>query len=266
MLEIGTGSGYNAALLCERLGSKHVTSVDIDPELVELAQERLAANGYTPTLAVVDGAEGYLPGAPYDRIIATCAVPAIPPAWLEQAAPGAVIVSDVRGPIGGTVARLTVDAEGVATGRFLPLCASFMWLRHTAESTPAQPPPWPDDDPVESTSTVDPMLLRQSSEFSFVAQWHLPDTTWGPVTKNGARGVQLTASDGSRAAALGTTGGILVHQSGLRRLWDHVEKAHKFWQTAGQPSYDRFGITATSTEQYVWYDHPRSQHRWPLSI
>jgi protein-L-isoaspartate O-methyltransferase len=51
VLEIGTGSGYNAALLCERLGSKYFTSVDIDPELVELAQERLAANGYTPTLA-----------------------------------------------------------------------------------------------------------------------------------------------------------------------------------------------------------------------
>ncbi|MGH3887523.1 MAG: protein-L-isoaspartate O-methyltransferase family protein [Pseudonocardiaceae bacterium] len=48
VLEIGTGSGYKAALLCEWLGSKRVTSVDIDPELVELAQERLATNGYTP--------------------------------------------------------------------------------------------------------------------------------------------------------------------------------------------------------------------------
>ncbi|MGH3610695.1 MAG: methyltransferase domain-containing protein, partial [Pseudonocardiaceae bacterium] len=47
VLEIGTGTGYNAALLCERLGSAQVTSVDIDPELVDLARERLAANGYT---------------------------------------------------------------------------------------------------------------------------------------------------------------------------------------------------------------------------
>jgi protein-L-isoaspartate(D-aspartate) O-methyltransferase len=61
--------------------------VDIDPELIELAAERLAANGYAPTLAAVDGAGGYPPGAPYDRIIATCGVPAIPQAWLEQAAP-----------------------------------------------------------------------------------------------------------------------------------------------------------------------------------
>ncbi|MGH3909977.1 MAG: methyltransferase domain-containing protein [Pseudonocardiaceae bacterium] len=46
VLEIGIGSGYNAALLCERLGSEYVTSVDLDPETVDLARDRpLAANG-----------------------------------------------------------------------------------------------------------------------------------------------------------------------------------------------------------------------------
>src|SRR5262249_15882333 len=59
VLEIGTGSGYNAALLCERLGDELVTSIDIDSELIDLAERRLAANGYTPTLAAADGAKGY---------------------------------------------------------------------------------------------------------------------------------------------------------------------------------------------------------------
>lgn len=134
VLEIGTGTGYNTALVCARLGSEHVTSVDIDPELIELATERLAANGRTPTLAAVDGADGYPSGAPYQRIIATCGVRAIPPAWLAQTAPGAVILADVHGPLGGTLARLTVDADGTATGRFLPHWAGFMWLRHTPTS------------------------------------------------------------------------------------------------------------------------------------
>jgi protein-L-isoaspartate O-methyltransferase len=178
VLEVGTGSGCNAALLCERLGSEGVTSVDIDPELVDLAGERLAANGYTPTLATVDGASGYPAGAPYDRIIATCSVPAIPPAWLQQAAPGAVIVVDVQGKLGGTLARLTVNADGMATGRFLPLRSSFMWLRHTVDAPAPQPSLRLDDEPVSTFTQVDPTLIRDNL-FSFVAQWHLPEANWG---------------------------------------------------------------------------------------
>lgn len=271
VLEIGTGSGYNAALLCERLGSECVTSVDIDPELIELATERLAANGYTPTLAAVDGAGGYPPGAPYERIIATCSVPAIPPAWLEQAAPDAVILADVRGKIGGTLARMSLDGEGRATGRFLPLDTSFMWLRHTLDFPP---PPliWePEGGPAHSVTSVDPTLLHTNSLFAFVAQWyllggHLPEVTWGLLTDDGAPGVHLWAPDGSRASVQSTPtkGGFPVTQAGPSRLWERVEDAHEFWQQAGQPHYDRFGITATSTDQYVWYDHPDSKHRWHL--
>lgn len=266
VLEVGTGTGYNTALLCERLGSEQVTSVDIDPELVELAAERLSANGYTPTLAAIDGAGGYPPGAPYDRIIATCAVPAIPPAWLEQSVPGAIILADIHGPLGGTLARLTVDGDGVATGRFLPDWAGFMWLRHTLDF----PPPavvWEvEGDPVESVTDIDPTFLRSHSLFSFVTQWHLPDVTWGQITENGTPGIQLWAPDGSRAAVHSTPseGGFLVNQAGPRRLWDRVEQANEFWQQAGRPNYDRFGITATLTEQYIWYDHPDSKHRWSL--
>ncbi|MGH4021168.1 MAG: hypothetical protein ACRDT0_18465 [Pseudonocardiaceae bacterium] len=45
---------------------------------------------------------------------------------------------------------------------------------------------------------------------------------------------------------------------------DRVEEAVAFWQSAGRPNYDRFGITATATEQYVWYEHPGSEHHWSL--
>ncbi|MGI9002674.1 MAG: methyltransferase domain-containing protein [Pseudonocardia sp.] len=267
VLEIGTGSGYNAALLCERLGGDCVTSVDIDPELVELARERLAANGHTPTLAAVDGATGYPAGRPYDRIIASCSVPAIPPAWLAQAAPDAVILVDVRGRIGGTLARLTVDADGRATGRFLPLCSSFMWLRHTADAPPPDRYPQLDDDPVHSFTQVDPTQLRSPGLFGFVVQWHLPGVTWGLTTDgDGRSGLHLSAPDGSRAVVGGarTDRGHPLTQYGPRRLWDRVEQAHQFWHDAGRPHYDRFGITATTTDQHVWYDHPESRHRWPL--
>jgi methyltransferase of ATP-grasp peptide maturase system len=267
VLEIGTGSGYNAALLCERLGSDRVTSVDIDPELVELARERLAANGYTPALAAVDGAGGYPAGAPYDRIIATCSVPAVPPAWLAQVAPGGMIMVDVRGKLGGGVVRLTVDGDGTATGHFLPGYGSFMPLRHTVEFLPPGPLWETDDEPVESVSQVDPAQLQWNSDFGFVAQWHLPDVTWIPTTEDGEAGVHLRAQDGSRASARSTKddGGFMVSQAGPRRLWERVEEAYTFWQRAGRPLSERFGITASATEQYVWYDQPNGPHRWSLS-
>lgn len=268
VLEIGTGSGYNAALLCERLGSALVTSVDIDPELVQLARERLAANGYTPTLAATDGAGGYPEGAPYDRIIATCSVPAIPPAWLEQIASGGTIMVDVRGKLGGTVVRLTANGAGTATGRFMPGHGAFMPLRHTLEYLSAAPHWETDDAPEESVSQVDPTQLPWNGEFGFVAQWHLPDVTWVPATEDGEAGVHLRGADGSRASAYGarTDGGFRVSQAGPRRLWDRVEEACTFWQQAGRPRSERFGMTASATEQYVWYDHPDSEHRWPLPV
>lgn len=266
VLEIGTGSGYNAALLCGRLGSDQVTSVDIDPELVDLAAERLAANGYTPTLAAVDGAGGYPPGAPYDRIIATCSVPTVPSAWLRQVTPSGMIMVDVRGQIGGNVVRLTMDNDGTAVGHFLPGYGSFMPLRHTLALPPRGSVWETDDEPVESISQVDPVALQYGNEFGFVVQWHLPDVTLHPATEDGQAGVHLRALDGSRASIYATSirGGFPVRQAGPRRLWDRVEEAHAFWRQAGFPSSDRFGITAAATKQYVWYDHPDGEHRWPL--
>ena len=71
VLEIGTGTGYNAALMSHRLGDQNVFSVDVDAGLVDSARDRLVALGYRPTLAAVDGVAGLPAHAPYDRIIAT---------------------------------------------------------------------------------------------------------------------------------------------------------------------------------------------------
>ena len=81
VLEIGTGTGYNAALLVHRLGGRAVFSVDLDAEIVDPARERLASIGFHPTLVARDGVEGLPEHAPFDRIVATCSVPAVPGAW-----------------------------------------------------------------------------------------------------------------------------------------------------------------------------------------
>jgi protein-L-isoaspartate(D-aspartate) O-methyltransferase len=101
VLEIGAGTGYNAALMRHIVGpSGAVVSVDIEADLVDRAREHLASAGYPDvTVVAADGADGYPAGAPYDRVIATVGVSDLAPAWLHQAGPGARIVVplDVRG-------------------------------------------------------------------------------------------------------------------------------------------------------------------------
>jgi protein-L-isoaspartate(D-aspartate) O-methyltransferase len=83
VLEIGTGSGYMAALLAHR--ARHVTTVEISPELKTLAEQNLAANGVTNvTVELGDGAQGWAKGAPFDVIVVSGSLPELPPVLLQQ--------------------------------------------------------------------------------------------------------------------------------------------------------------------------------------
>ncbi len=94
VLEIGAGTGYNAALLGHLVGpTGRVVTVDIDEDLVEAAQRHLAAAGAANVLTVCgDGGLGYPAAAPYDRIILSVGAWDIAPAWLDQLKPGGRLV------------------------------------------------------------------------------------------------------------------------------------------------------------------------------
>jgi len=94
VLEIGTGSGYNAAVMAEVVGaSGEVVSIDIDPELVSRASASLTRAGYEAVaVKCADGGFGDPDGAPYDRIIVTAGAWDIAPAWLNQVGPGGLLV------------------------------------------------------------------------------------------------------------------------------------------------------------------------------
>ena len=123
VLEIGTGSGYQAAVLA-RL-AREVVTVEMVPELAEAAQARLAALGLTNAeVAVGDGWEGWPARAPYDAILVACAAPVIPPALAGQLAPGGRLVIPV-GVDGGSQVLKLVRADGSSEDlfpvRFVPL-------------------------------------------------------------------------------------------------------------------------------------------------
>jgi len=94
VLEIGTGTGYNAAVMSTVVGpGGKVVSVDIDADLVTRARSSLIAAGYDDvTVLCADGGYGDPAGAPFDRIIVTAGAWDIPPAWLGQLGPGGRLV------------------------------------------------------------------------------------------------------------------------------------------------------------------------------
>lgn len=129
ILELGAGTGYNAGLLAHLVGeSGHVTTLDVDDDLVEGARARLAAAGITNAEAVTrDGALGYAEGAPYDRIIATVGAHGVPHAWLQQLAPGGrlLVPQRLKGSVSRSIAYEKRDGRWVSLdsemNTFMPL-------------------------------------------------------------------------------------------------------------------------------------------------
>jgi protein-L-isoaspartate(D-aspartate) O-methyltransferase len=128
VLEVGTGSGYQAAVLAE-LGAK-VFTIEIVEPLGRLAEQRLEALGYGDRIQVRigDGYKGWAEHAPFDAVVVTAAPDEIPPPLLEQLAPGGVLVIPVGTQTFGQ--QLTVvekSADGKTTTRevlpvrFVPL-------------------------------------------------------------------------------------------------------------------------------------------------
>jgi len=129
VLEIGAGTGYNAALLRTLVGpTGHVTTVDIDADITDAARTHLASIGLTDIgIITSDGAAGYAPNAPYDRIILTVNAGDIAPTWFAQLKSGGVLVLPLSvGPAQFSIAF--TKADGVLRSRSLQPC-SFMPLR-----------------------------------------------------------------------------------------------------------------------------------------
>jgi methyltransferase of ATP-grasp peptide maturase system len=261
VLEVGTGTGYNAALLAHRLGSANVSTVDIDGRLVRTARTRLAECGYHPTCEVFDGAQGFPDNAPYDRVLCTCAVSEIPIAWLEQTTPGGFIVTTLNRPIGAGLVRITAGQGGTGYGQVLPGDGRFMPLRahRLADVGDLLATVHPNGERARPTELSIRAALSPSSRFEFFAGLALPQTT--PVVDPAEPSATfLVHPDGSWVRH----DGYLVTQGGPRPLWDLLEAAHHDWRSLGEPTRERFGLTITPDRQELWLDEPDSKLNWRL--
>ncbi|MEV0313501.1 methyltransferase, FxLD system [Nonomuraea fuscirosea] len=113
VLEIGAGTGFNAALMAELVGPDgHVVTIDIDDDLVEGARRGLRAAGYEQVEVICgDGADGHPAGGPYDRLIVTAGAWDLTAAWWQQLAGGGRMVVPVLLHDSGLTRSLAFDLD-----------------------------------------------------------------------------------------------------------------------------------------------------------
>ncbi|HKD97086.1 MAG TPA: methyltransferase domain-containing protein [Micromonosporaceae bacterium] len=262
VLEIGTGTGYNTALMCTR--GAEVTSIDIEAELVDAARGRLDALGHHPRLVAGDGAAGYVDAAPYDRIIVTCSAPDIPTAWIEQLSPGGRIVSPMN--FGGALAVVDKVAPDRVSGPFDPMPVGFVPLR-SGSTPPEAVDPGPGPVPVGDapTARVDPELDLAAfgdSDFRLWLSLAVPGCHLEWVRHTGGRRSGVVIEVGGAQTVI-DFGEQAVY--GSAALYDRVETTWLAFRDHGRPPRWRLGLTAhTSGQQYAWLDTPDSPVRWPV--
>jgi len=263
VLEIGTATGYNAALLSARLGEENVTTIEVDPHLAEQGRAALAGAGFKPTVVCGDGARGVPEAAPFDRVLATVAAKRIPYAWVEQTRPGGLVVTPWGNDYAATVLlRLEVGQDGAAAGRIVG-DAPFMWLRDQRSAKGA----WSDhvdfDAPVRRSATrVDPQLLaepRSGAEFVVgVVVPHLAKVLFRAQDGSGEYTLWLYDTRGSWASVDFVPGAAeyAVEQAGPRHLWEEAEGAYRWWEGQGCPGRERFRVGVGPGGHRVWLDEP----------
>jgi protein-L-isoaspartate(D-aspartate) O-methyltransferase len=255
VLEIGTGTGYNAALLSQRLGDDHVTTIEVDPVISYRATTRLASGGYMPEIINDDGVDADV--GTHDRVIATCSVPAVPRGWINRTRDGGLIVTSLWRSIGGgPLVRLEVN-DRTAQGFFLPQFGGFMPVRSATRTSPALSKALTQVGEPGTAKTGSPAVFDEHSGLWIALL--VPDVAWlGFTPDGGVPQFWLFAPDGSWSMLDETT--MRVAQHGPRRLWDEIEQAHRLWEDSGAPIRERLGLTVTPDGTHrFWLDTPEEE-------
>ncbi|WP_405501672.1 methyltransferase domain-containing protein [Streptomyces niveus] len=259
VLELGTGTGRNAALLAWRAGAGRVTSVEVDAELAACARIRLREAGADVRVEVADGRDVPPTAVPYDRVMATFAVDEVPWSWVARTRPGGRIVT----PWGrlGHVA-LTVAEDGLSATGWMQGLAQFMPARGAGRGRVSyQQVRAAAAGPVDMRPAVRQLEpLRDDIHLRFALRVALPDVHI--TTAEDGDGLNAWLHDGSSWAALSA----VAHQGGPRRLADELDAAWDRWLGDGSPALYDYGMTVEPHRQYVWCADPVTGPRWPLPV
>jgi protein-L-isoaspartate O-methyltransferase len=230
VLEIGTGTGWNAALLAA--GGASVITVEVDRQLSERARALFDQTGDHVHVVTGDGLQGWPPEGPYDRLIATVGVQSVPAAWVAQTRVGGRLVAPLTKlwqPPGAVVLeRTAAGAEG-----HIGADAAFMSVR--AQHRPrVRAADYQAPTEAESRSELHPYNLVGDLDTSLAIGQRVSGVSWIWADSSSVGVLWLYGDDGQSWAWLDTDGD--VEQAGPRRLFDEVADAYAWWVARGKPT------------------------------
>jgi protein-L-isoaspartate O-methyltransferase len=248
VLDVATGSGYSCALLCNRVGQDRVTSIDMDPYLVQAATGRLDSMGLHPQVVCCD-ATGDLPGE-HDRLVSMVSARPFPAGWLTALRTGGRLVAVIAGTSLIVVAEKMAD--GTARGRLARDIAMFMPTRSGQ------------DYPTGLRERLQELNDREGDEVTDSA-YPVADGAWQvqsmlelvapgiehhfAMEPGGKRTLYLLHKDGSWARATAQfMDSPVVHQGGPRRLWDIFVEVRHHWLASGVFPLHEAEVTITPDE------------------
>ncbi|UGQ14783.1 methyltransferase domain-containing protein [Yinghuangia sp. ASG 101] len=265
VLEIGTGTGYTAALLADRVGpTGSVVSVEIDKSLADGARVALAEVGVDIRVITGDGLGGYAQGAPYDRVFVTCGIRQVPATWLAQARPGARIVlpwGTSFAPSHDVLVGLEVRPDGSACGRFAD-GLSYMKARSQRWSWPTFPDGWLDNARRGESELAGEWLDIGTTGFMpLVLGFLMPDVVTTVTEADGikTRYLYRSSPEGNPSCAAISYGEgqpAVTHEFGPDDLATEFSDAVRWFREHGRPEPEGFGLTVDGHGGHVWFGSP----------
>lgn len=247
-LDLGPGPGVSLALAALVTGPGHATGIERDGVMAAFAQQNLDRLDLGATVVHGDALEGHATAAPFDLMHSGIGVPCVPPAWVEQLAPGGRLLTTLttrtpswpgqllvtRTPAGSVEAVLRGGPRG-----YRPL-HGYRWLT----AVPLRPRIAADPGRPRSTRLAPPP--DDAYGFWIAAAYLAP----GLVRDFQARTMTIVAPEDDSWAVAGLDG-TTVRAYGPRDVWAELEEVHARWVGVGRPSTYRVEIPATGGPQHV---------------
>lgn len=261
VLEIGTGTGYNAALLAELSGEpSHIFTVECQQSVAENAIQHLQDEGYGAIHVIQgDGFKGVAEGAPFDRLIATVGCSDISPHWLKQLSPNGVMLIPLNHGFSDPLTRLTPDPKDptCAVGKIVDRSA-FMkiqgilewgnpWRTCLIHGLPEEPE-WCRPCPEPLTLPGSPSSESNHWPFHFFLAlcsrelWY--DNRGYGLADPGSNSIIIIAQEGVHAFSA-------THDAdACERLYERLLSIHQKWVDLGCPSPSDFAISLSPKDRF----------------